>query len=198
MTSFTLSCVDAGLMTHSKCNDNDVAGVLPTLQLQIMMALLPRKHNGITCYSHEIIKIKVRFPQRTFTDLVFCIARHCIPSNRCWCMSHPNQQGCRSRLCKVRADSTSSWARIIYKKCVIKTLCLVKHWTETCQGNISRIVCLNLHQVNELANLVRKIWQLLTSCISEVPLLWNTNIVKRNKVWSRKSNAYCIIWTKNN
>ena len=33
MTSFMLSCVDAGLMTHSKCNDNDVAGVLPTLQL---------------------------------------------------------------------------------------------------------------------------------------------------------------------
>ena len=26
MTSFMLSCVDAGLMTHSKCNDNDMAG----------------------------------------------------------------------------------------------------------------------------------------------------------------------------
>ena len=171
-----------------------------TLQLQIMMALLPIKLNGTTRYSHEIMNssIKIRCPTRTFADPVLYIARHCIPSNRCWCMSHPNQQGCRSRLCKVRADSTSSWARIIYKKCVIKTLCLVKHWTETCQGNISRIVCLNLHQVNELANLVRKIWQLLTSCISEVPLLWNTNIVKRNRVWSRKSNAYCIIWTKNN
>ena len=52
MTSFMLSCVDAGLMTHNKCNDNNVAGVLPTLQLQVMMARLPRKHNGITCYSH--------------------------------------------------------------------------------------------------------------------------------------------------
>ena len=76
------------------------------------------------------------------------------------------------------------------------TLYLVKHWMETCQGNISRIVCLNLHQVNELANLVRKIWQLPTSCLSEAPLLWNTNIVKRNKVWSRKSYAYCIIWIR--
>ena len=80
----------------------------------------------------------------------------------------------------------------------LSTLYLVKHWMKTCQGNISRIVCLNLHQVNELANLVRKIWQSLTSCLLEVPLLWNTNIVKGNKVWSRKSNAYCIIWTKNN
>ena len=94
MTSFMLSCVDAGLMTHSKCNDNDVAGVLPTLQLQIMMALLPRKHNGITCYSHEIIKfslLKSGVSQGTFTDPVLYIARHCIPSDRCWCMSHPNQ-----------------------------------------------------------------------------------------------------------
>ena len=94
MTSFMLSCVDAGLMTHSKCNDNDVAGVLPTLQLQIMMALLPRKHNGITCYSHEIMKfslLKSGVPQITFTDPVLYIARHCILSNRCWCMSHPYQ-----------------------------------------------------------------------------------------------------------
>ena len=30
MTSFMLSCVDALLMTHSKCNDKNVAGVLPT------------------------------------------------------------------------------------------------------------------------------------------------------------------------
>ena len=51
MTSFMLSCVDAGLMTHNKCNDNNVAGVLPTLQLQIMMARLPIKHDGITRYS---------------------------------------------------------------------------------------------------------------------------------------------------
>ena len=155
-----------------------------TLPLQIMMALLPIKHNGTTRYFHEIMKfslLKSGVPE-AFTDPVLYIARHCIPSNRCWCMSHPNQQGCRSRLCKVRADSTSSWARIIYKKCGIKTLYLVKHWMETCQGNISRIVCLNLHQVNELAKLVRKIWQLLTSCLSETPLLWNTNIVNRNKV----------------
>ena len=145
-----------------------------TLPLQIMMALLPIKHNGITCYSYKIMKfslLKSGVPQGTFTDPVLYIARHCIPSNRCWCKSHPSQQGCRSRLCKVRADSTSSWARIIYKKCGIKTLCLVKHWMETCQGNISRIVCLNLHQVNELANLVRKIWQLPASCLSETPLL---------------------------
>ena len=119
-----------------------------TLQLQIMMALLPIKLNGTTRYSHEIMNssIKIRCPTRTFADPVLYIARHCIPSNRCWCMSHPNQLGCRSRLCKVRADSTSSWDRIIYKKCGIKTLYLVKHWMETFQGNISRIVWLNPHQ----------------------------------------------------
>ena len=88
-----LSCVNAKLMTHSKCSDNDVAGVLPTLQLQIMLALLPKKHNGITRYSHEIMKFPqlIRCPQRTFTDLVFYIERHCITSDRCWCMPHPDQ-----------------------------------------------------------------------------------------------------------
>ena len=66
MTSFMLSCVDAGLMTHSKCNDNDVAGVLPTLQLQIMMARLPTKHDGITRYSwdNKIFSIKIRRPTK--------------------------------------------------------------------------------------------------------------------------------------
>ena len=55
-----------------------------TLPLQIMMALLPIKHNGITCYSHEIMKfslLKSGVPQGTYTDPVLYIARHCIPSN---------------------------------------------------------------------------------------------------------------------
>ena len=82
------------------------------------------------------------------------------------------------------------------KRCGIKTLYLVKHWMETFQGNISRIVWLNPHQSMNWIILSERSDNYLLH-VSEAPLLWNTNIVKRNKVWSRKSNAYCIIWTKN-
>ena len=93
--------------------------------------------------------------------------------------------------------SEKGW-KVIYKKMWNKDFIPC----QTLNGDFSRKYFQNcLTQptpINELDNLVRKIWQLPTSCFSGAALLWNTNIVKRNKVWSRKSNAYCIIWTKNN